>query len=50
MKPQLRFKDGQDYSEQQNSLPEAFFNNPKYSYMSVNARYLYMIFTLRMTE
>lgn len=50
MKTQLRFKMGQDYSEQQNGLPKAFFNNPKYSYMSVNARYLYMIFTLRMTE
>lgn len=50
MKTQLRFKEGQDYPEQQNGLPKAFFHNPKYRDMSVNARYLYMIFTLRMTE
>lgn len=50
MKTQLRFKEGQDYPEQQNGLSKAFFHNPKYRDMSVNARYLYMIFTLRMTE
>ncbi len=50
MKTQLRFKEGQDYPEQQNGLPKAFFHNPKYRDMNVNARYLYMIFTLRMTE
>lgn len=43
MKTQLRFKEGQDYPEQQNGLPKAFFHNPKYRDMSVNARYLYMI-------
>lgn len=50
MKKQLRFKESQDYSEQQNGLPKAFLHNPKYRDMSVNTRYLYMIFTLRMTE
>lgn len=50
MKPGLKFKEGQNYPEQQNGLPKAFFRNSKYKKMSIDARYLYMIFTLRMIE
>lgn len=46
----LKFKEGQDYPEQANRLPQAFFRNPKYKKMSTDARYLYMIFTLKMTN
>lgn len=50
MKTELKFKAGQVNSEQRNGLPKAFFSNPKYKKMSIDARYLYMIFALRMTE
>ncbi|MEN2347528.1 replication initiator protein A [Lactobacillus helveticus] len=31
-------------------MPQAFFHNPKYKKLSTDARYLYMIFTLKMTK
>ncbi|WP_297952929.1 replication initiator protein A [uncultured Lactobacillus sp.] len=43
-----KFKEGGNYPEQQNGLPQAFFHNPKYEKLSPDARYLYMIFTMRM--
>ena len=45
-----KFKKGIEYSEQQNGIPQAFFHNPKYKKLSTDARYLYMIFTLKMTR
>lgn len=45
-----KFKEGHNYPEQQNGLPQAFFHNPKYKKMSPDARYLYMIFTLEMNN
>ncbi len=50
MKTEQKFKEGQLTPEQKNGLPKAFFHNPKYKNMSIDARYLYMIFALRMTE
>ncbi|WP_254262695.1 replication initiator protein A, partial [Lactobacillus helveticus] len=45
-----KFKKGIEYPEQQNEIPQAFFHNPKYKKLSTDARYLYMIFTLKMTK
>lgn len=45
-----KFKEGRNYPEQQNGIPKAFFHNPKYKSLSTDARYLYMIFTLKMTN
>lgn len=44
----LKFKEGSKSLEQKNGLPKAFFNNPKYKTMSIDARYLYMILALKM--
>lgn len=45
-----KFKKGIEYPEQQNGIPQAFFHNPKYKKLSTDACYLYMIFTLKMTQ
>lgn len=44
----LKFKKGSKDLAQKNGLPKAFFNNPKYKSMSIDARYLYMILALKM--